>query len=81
MSLTAADLEVIEFARASWGSAGRRDTAILERFNHDTVRFFQRLNHLISQPEADAYDPQLVRLLRARRARRRRTRTGFGRQL
>lgn len=72
--LTPADLEVLEFERLTWGSPGRRETAIRERFGYSLTRYGQRLQAIIRHPEADAYDPTHVRRLirlRDERARRR----------
>lgn len=68
--LTPADLEVLEFARASWRYVGARDNAILERFGHLATRYFQRLDALLDHPQAAAYNPTHVRqLLQLRQAR------------
>lgn len=66
--LTHADLEVLEFARATWKSGGHRASAIYDRFGITETRYFQRLNHLLDRPEAEAYDPTTVRRLNDRRA-------------
>lgn len=64
--LTAAELEILEFARETWRTPGRKATAILERFGHNTHRYHQRLNAVLTLPAAEIYDPPLVRRLRAR---------------
>lgn len=69
--LTAADLELLEFERATWKYLGRKETVIRERFGHSMTRYAQRLQRLIDHPAARAYDPQLVaRLTRVRTTRR-----------
>lgn len=77
--LTRLQMEILEFERATWRYAGRRDAAILARFGHSPIRHAQIVNHLIDQPAAAAYDPQLVRRLRNLRAERARqhSRRGF----
>lgn len=71
MTLTPADLEVLEFGRHTWDSVGRRDSVILERFGHSVTRFYQRLNHLLDTHDAVIYDAQLVNRLNRIRARQR----------
>lgn len=66
--LSAADREVLEFARLRWRYAGTKETAIRDRFGISPSRFHQRLNAIIDQPAAELYDSQLVRALRDRRA-------------
>ena len=68
--LTRAQMEILEFERATWRYLGRRDAVILERFGHTAVRHTQIVLHLIQQPAAEAYDPALVRRLRALRDKR-----------
>jgi hypothetical protein len=76
-ALSPADLEVLEFERLTWGSAGRREAAIREWFNCSPTRHAARLKAVLNNPAAQAYDaPHVRRLLRLRDARRhiRRTR-------
>jgi hypothetical protein len=73
--LTRAQMEILEFERATWKYAGRRDTVILERFGHSRWRHAQIVLHLIDQPAALAYDAQLVNRLRNLRDKRRTART------
>lgn len=72
--LTRLQMEVLEFERATWRYAGRREAVIFERFGHTAVRHAQIVNHLIDQPAAAAYDPALVRRLADLRDRRAATR-------
>lgn len=72
------DRMVLEFARLSWRSLGRRDAAIRDVFGISAVRFSQILSRLLDDPAAEAYDPATVRRLRRRRDGRSRTRAqGF----
>lgn len=68
--LTRAQMEILEFERATWRYLGRREAVIRERFGHSAVRHNQIVFHLIDQPAAEAYDPALVRRLKALRAKR-----------
>lgn len=77
--LTRAQMEVLEFERATWRYQGRRDAVILERFGHMPTRHTQVLLHIINLPAAAAYDPVLVRQLRAQQDQRRAARAGRGR--
>ncbi|MEZ5168159.1 MAG: DUF3263 domain-containing protein [Acidimicrobiales bacterium] len=51
-----------------------KDTAITERLEMSTTRYYELLNELIDRPEAEAHDPLVVRRLRRMRDRRRRSR-------
>ena len=75
--LTRLQMEILEFERATWPrlELGRRDAAILQRFGHSPYRHAQIVNHLLDQPAALAYDPQLVNRLRKIRDRNRAART------
>lgn len=77
--LTRAQMELLEFERATWASAGRRDAALVERFGHSPIRHAQILNRLIDTPAALEYDAQLVNRLRNLRDQRRAARTGSSR--
>jgi len=73
--LTAWQMEILEFERATWSKPGRRAEAVIERFGHNITRHIQVVHALITLPAAQAYDPQLVARLRriqdARKAHRR----------
>jgi hypothetical protein len=71
-----ADLEVLEFERETFKHPGARIGAIRERFGLTETRYSQRLNRILDDPAAVAYDPVHVnRLLRLREARRTNRRT------
>lgn len=78
--LTRLHMEVLEFERARWGSPGRREAAIRTRFGWSTTRHAQVVDHLLDQPAAAAYDPQLVGRLRDLRAARARGRSSRARR-
>lgn len=63
------DLErrILDFEAQWWQSRGNKEAAIRELFGWSAVRYVQKLNRLIDNPEALAHDPHLVnRLLRIR---------------
>lgn len=68
--LTAAQMEILEFERATWKYPGYRDAVVLERFGHSPVRHAQILQYVIGLPAAAVYDPALVRQLRDLRDKR-----------
>ena len=69
------DLEILEFERQWWQYAGAKETAIRERFDVSAIRYYQRLNWIIDQPQALAHDPLLVKRLRRTRLARQRHRS------
>jgi hypothetical protein len=73
--LTDRDREILAFEHAWWKYAGAKETAVRERFDMSSTRYYQVLNHLIERPEALAADPMLVRRLRRLKAARARQRT------
>ena len=66
------DREILEFERQWWKYAGAKETAIREKFDMSSTRYYQVLNALIDRPEALEADPLLVRRLRRLRAARQR---------
>ena len=75
-TLTAGDMELLEFERASWKYPGTRDAAILERFGLSRTAYLQRLLALVELPAAAAYDPLVVGQTRRRLDHARATRAG-----
>jgi Protein of unknown function (DUF3263) len=73
--LSERDLSILDFERQWWQYAGSKDTAIRERFDMSTLRYYQRLNWLIDQPQAMAHDALLVRRLKRTRLARQRHRS------
>lgn len=70
--LTDADRAIIDFENQWWKFPAMKEEAIRERFGMSAIRYYQRLNALILNPEAVVYAPVVVnRLRRARTARRR----------
>jgi hypothetical protein len=75
------DREILDFERQWWKYAGAKETAVREKFDMSSTRYYQVLSHLLEQPTALAYDAQLVGRLRrlqdARRAQRSSARTRY----
>ncbi|HYG92304.1 MAG TPA: DUF3263 domain-containing protein [Nocardioides sp.] len=69
------DREILEFERQWWKYAGAKETAVREKFDMSSTRYYQVLNALIDRPEALAADPLLVRRLRRLRSQRQRQRS------
>jgi Protein of unknown function (DUF3263) len=69
------DLEILEFEREWWKFGGAKETAIRECFDLSAIRYYQRLNWIIDQPQALAHDPLLVKRLRRTRLARQRHRS------
>ena len=73
--LSARDAEILDFERQWWKYAGAKETAVREKFDMSSTRYYQVLNALIDSPAALAHDPMLVKRLRRMRASRQRART------
>ena len=69
------DREILEFERQWWKYAGAKETAVREKFDMSSTRYYQVLNALIDRPEALEADPLLVRRLRRLRGARQRQRS------
>ena len=59
-SLSDRDRDILEFERQWWKYAGAKETAVREKFDMSSTRYYQVLNALIDRPEALAADPLLV---------------------
>ncbi len=73
--LSALDMRILAFEGRGWRSPGAKEQAISDVLDLPATRYYQLLNELIDKPEALAYDPALVKRLRAQRARRQRIRS------
>ena len=73
--LSERDREVLDFERQWWKYAGAKESAVREKFDMSSTRYYQVLNALIDRPEALEHDPLLVRRLRRLRATRQRQRS------
>jgi hypothetical protein len=69
------DMRILAFERRIWRSPGAKELEIRENFAISSTRYYQLLNELIDRPEAAAFDPVLVKRLRARRSKRARRRS------
>jgi len=69
------DGAILGFERHWWKYAGAKETAVREKFDMSSTRYYQVLNALIDRPEALEADPLLVRRLRRLRAARQRQRS------
>jgi hypothetical protein len=74
-ALSERDREILDFERQWWKYAGAKETAVREKFDMSSTRYYQVLNALIDRPEALETDPLLVRRLRRLRAARQRQRS------
>jgi len=74
-SLSERDREILDFERQWWKYAGAKETAVREKFDMSSTRYYQVLNAHIDRPEALETDPLLVRRLRRLRAARQRQRS------
>ncbi len=74
MGLSERDRAIIDFERSWWTESGPKEVAIRSRFHLSPTRYYQLLGALIDSPDADTYDPLVVRRLRRVRDRRRRAR-------
>lgn len=73
--LSQRDQDILEFERQWWKYAGAKESAVREKFEMSSTRYYQVLNALIDRPEALAADPLLVRRLRRLRSQRQRQRS------
>jgi Protein of unknown function (DUF3263) len=73
--LSERDRDILTFERQWWKYAGAKETAVREKFDMSSTRYYQVLNALIDRPEALAADPLLVRRLRRLRSERQRQRS------
>ena len=73
--LSERDMRILAFERRGWRSPAAKEQAIAEVLDMSATRYYQLLNELIDRPEAMAFDPVLVKRLRAQRARRQRMRS------
>ena len=74
-SLSEREREILDFERQWWKYAGAKETAVREKFDMSSTRYYQVLNALIDRPEALEADPLMVRRLRRLRAARQRQRS------
>ena len=66
------DLErrILDFEAQWWQYVGNKEHEIVRRFEMSAVRYTQKLNNLLDDPEALAHNPILVNRLRRIRSKR-----------
>ena len=74
-ALSERETRVLVFERNWWREPGAKEQEIRDILGMTATSYYQLLNELIDQPEALAFDPVLVKRLRAQRARRERIRS------
>ena len=74
-TLSDRDRDILDFERQWWKYAGAKETAVREKFDMSSTRYYQVLNALIDRPESLEVDPLLVRRLRRLRSQRQRQRS------
>jgi hypothetical protein len=66
---------VLTFEKQYWKYSGAKEQAIRDRFEMSATRYYQVLNALLDRPEAQEFEPMLVKRLRRQRAARQRARS------
>ncbi|NCG23192.1 MAG: DUF3263 domain-containing protein [Actinobacteria bacterium] len=74
MELSKHDLAILELERSLWTEAGSKEAAIVSQLGLTVTRYYELLNVLIDRPDAERYDPMVVRRLRRIREQRRQSR-------
>jgi len=72
MKLSERDRAILDFERSWWTVPGSKERAIRAQLSLSSTRYYSLLRNLIQSPEADAYDPLVVRRLRRLQVHRRR---------
>lgn len=67
---------VLTFEKQPWKHSGAKDQAIRDRFELSPTHYYQLLNSLLDRPEAQEFEPALVKRLRRIRAAKQRARSG-----
>jgi hypothetical protein len=73
--LSERDRAVLTFEKQYWKYSGAKEQAIRDRFEMSATRYYQVLNALLDRPEAQEFEPMLVKRLRRQRAARQRARS------
>jgi len=74
-ALSERDRAVLAFEKQYWKYSGAKEQAIRDRFGLSATRYYQVLNGLLDRPEAQEFEPVLIKRLRRRRAARQRARS------
>lgn len=66
------DLEraILDFEARWWQQRGNKEAEVVRRFEMSAIRYAQKLNQILDNPEALAYNPILVNRLRRLRSQR-----------
>ena len=67
---------VLTFEKQQWKYSGAKEQAIRDRFEMSATRYYQLLNSLLDRPEAQEFEPALIKRLRRLRAGRQQARSG-----
>lgn len=65
--LSVKDMMTLDFEAQQWRYAGAKEAQIREVFTESATLYYQRLNRLLDDGDAEAYTPQLVHRLRRQR--------------
>lgn len=74
-NLSQLQLDILDFERRWWKTAGSKNSAIRAQFDLSSTRYYQLLNITLDHPAALEYDPIVVTRLRKAREARKRSRT------
>jgi hypothetical protein len=74
MELSVRDRAILDFERGWWQLPGSKERAIRAELSMSSTRYYERLNALLDEPAALAYDPLTVKRARRVREERRRLR-------
>ena len=67
---------VLTFEKQQWKYTGAKEQAIRDRFEMSATRYYQLLNALLDRPEAQEFEPALIKRLRRLRAGKQQARSG-----
>jgi hypothetical protein len=67
---------VLTFEKQQWKYSGAKEQAIRDRFEMSATRYYQLLNALLDRPEAQEFEPALIKRLRRLRAGKQQARSG-----
>jgi hypothetical protein len=74
MGLSERDRRILDFERSWWQRPGTKQEAIRDELGLSPTRYYAVLGDLTDSPDAQAYDPLVIRRVRRLRAQRRRVR-------
>ena len=73
--MTELERAILDFETQWWKLAGNKEAEIVRRFGLSSIRYAQKLNQILDNPEALAHDPILVNRLQRIRSERAEART------